>query len=145
GDGKREEIDKAFGVLGVVTAHGKAGEVGAIEREGRLAAHDVECALPQLEADRAGDTLLRYLEETVERQALRREPHAVVDKFGIPNRQRLLQMRRFTVDRKALEFAMRGDKQCAAGSFVRATGLHTNEAIFDEVGAANTVTRRNFV
>ena len=33
---QREQIDEAFGVLGVVARHGKAGEILAIERIGRL-------------------------------------------------------------------------------------------------------------
>src|SRR5882757_8210422 len=40
---------------------------------------------------------------------------------------------------------MRGDEQRAAGSFVRATGLHSDEAIFDEVGTAYAVASGNFI
>src|SRR5579859_2012558 len=54
-------------------------------------------------------------------------------------------MRGFAIDGEALEFAMRGDEKRAAGSFVRAAGLHADEAIFDKVGAADAVTRGNFV
>ena len=44
---EREKIDEAFGIFGVVTAHREAGQIGSIEREGRLAASDVERALPK--------------------------------------------------------------------------------------------------
>src|SRR5262249_39580493 len=81
-DGKGKEIDEAFGVLRIVTAHGEAGQIGAIERERRLAAGDVERALPELEADGTGDTLLRNVEEAVESLALRGKPDAVVNEFG---------------------------------------------------------------
>src|SRR5579859_879008 len=40
---------------------------------------------------------------------------------------------------------MRGDEERAAGSFVRAARLHTDEAIFDKVRAADAVTRGDFV
>src|SRR5580698_5501802 len=66
GYGSSEKVDEAFGVFGVVAAHGEASEVGAIEREGRFAAGYVERALPEFEADGAGDELLGDFEETVE-------------------------------------------------------------------------------
>ena len=40
---------------------------------------------------------------------------------------------------------MRGDEQCAAGSFIRAARLHAHQAILDEVGAADAVLRGDFV
>src|SRR5712671_1189313 len=55
---QREKIDEAFGVFGIVAAHGEAGEVRAIEGEGRDAFGDGERAFPKLEAHGAGDTLL---------------------------------------------------------------------------------------
>src|SRR5262249_43996061 len=109
------------------------------------AAGDVERALPELEANGAGDALLRNVEEAIKSLALCGEPDAVVDELGVANGERLLKMRGFTVDGEALEVAMRGDGQRAAGSFVRAARLHTDETVFDEVGAADAVTRGDFV
>src|SRR5215813_401370 len=145
GQGKREEVDEAFGVLRVVAAHGETGQVRAIEREGRLAARDAERALPEFESDGSGNTLLRNIKKTVEGLTLGREPDAVVDEFGVTHGEGLLQVRGFPVDGEAFEFAMRGDEQRAAGSFVSATGFHSDEAIFDEVGAADAVTGSDFV
>src|SRR6266403_3679995 len=145
GYGQREKIDEALGVLGVVAAHGEAGEVGAIKRERRNALGDVERALPEFQADSAGDALLRDVEKSVERFAQRREPQTVIDELGIAQRKRLLKMRGFAVDRQALEFLVRFDEQRSAGSFVRAAGFHSDEAIFDEVGAADAVLRGDFV
>jgi hypothetical protein len=68
---EREKVDEAFGVLGIVAAHGEAGEVGAIEREGRDALGDGERTLPQFEADGASDTLLRRAEKSIQRRAQR--------------------------------------------------------------------------
>src|SRR5882762_8947077 len=145
GYGQREKIDEAFGILGVVTAHGETGEVRAIERERRNALGDVERALPQFEADGAGDALLRDVEKSVERFAQRREPQTVVNKFGIAQRERLLKMRGFAVHGEPLEFLMGFDEKGSAGSFVGATGFHSYEAIFDEVGAADAVFCGDFI
>ena len=51
-----------------------------------------------------------------------------------------MQVRGFAIDGKALEFAMRGDEQCTARSFVCTARLHADEAVFDEVSAAHAVT-----
>src|SRR6267143_6083601 len=124
GYGQREKIDETFGVLGVVAAHGETSEVRAIEREGRNALGDVERALPEFQADGAGDALLRDTEESVERFAQRCKPQAVVNQFGVPQRKRLLKMRGLAIDCQALEFLMRFDEQGTPGSFVRAAGFH---------------------
>ena len=83
GDGQREKIDEAFGVLGVVAGHGEAGEIGAIERIGRVARGDVDVAFEKRERDRAGDAALRAGEKRVESFAQRREPHAVINHLGV--------------------------------------------------------------
>jgi hypothetical protein len=79
------------------------------------------------------------------RFAQRRKPQTVIDELGIAQRECLLEMRGLAVDRQALEFLVCFDEQRAAGSFVRASGLHSDEAIFDQVGAADTVLRSDFV
>src|SRR5579863_4266058 len=89
---QRKEIDKSFRVLGIVAAHRKAGQIGAIQRERRLARSHVERTLPQFQADGAGHELLSDLKETVERFAQRREPHTVVNEFRVSVRQRLHEM-----------------------------------------------------
>ena len=104
-----EKVDEAFGVFGVVAAHGEAGEVGAIERERRDALGDGERAFPEFKADGAGDALLRDVEESVECGAQGREPQAVVNEFGIAQRESLLEMRGLAVDGQRFEFAMRCD------------------------------------
>src|SRR5258708_29944644 len=142
---EREKIDEAFGVFGIVAAHGEAGEVGAIEGERRDAPGDGERAFPKLEADGTGDALLRDAEESVERGAQGREPQTVIYEFGVAQREGLLKVGGFTIDSKGFEFAMRGDQQSAAGSFVGAARFHADQAIFDYVGAADAVLCGNFV
>src|SRR6267378_6237093 len=145
GYGQRKQVDEALGVLGVVAAHGETGEVRAIKRKRRNALGDVERALPQFEADGAGDALLRDVEKSVERFAQRCEPQTVINKFGVAQRERLLEMRGFAVHGEPLEFLMCFDEEGSAGSFVGAAGFHSYEAIFDEVGAADAVFCGDFV
>src|SRR5260370_4653542 len=116
GYGQRKQIDETFGVLGVVAAHGEAGEVRAIKRERRNAFRDVERAFPQFEAAGAGNELLGDFEEAVERFAERGKPHAVIDKFVGAIFQRLLEVAGLAVHGKALQLLMRLDQQSAAGS-----------------------------
>src|SRR5882762_6694116 len=145
GHGQRKKIDETLGVLGVVAAHGEAGEVRAIQRERRNALGDIERALPEFQADDSGDALLRDVEKPVERFAQRREPQPVINQFGVTQRKRLLEMRGFAVHGEALEFLMRFDEKSSAGSFVGAARFHSHEAIFDEVGAADAVFGGNFI
>src|SRR5438552_1304392 len=145
GYGQRKQIDKTFGVLGVVPAHGEAGQIGAVKRERRNTLGDVERAFPQFQADGAGDALLRNTEKSIERFAERRKPQAVVDKFRVAQRERLLEMRGFAVDGEALELLMRFDEQRSAGSLIGAARFHPDKAILDEIGAAYPVLRGNFI
>src|SRR5712675_943684 len=54
-------------------------------------------------------------------------------------------MRGFAIDGEGFKFAMRGDQQSAAGSFVGATRFHSYEAVFYDVGAADAVLGGDFV
>src|SRR5258708_7880925 len=83
GYGQRKQIDKTFGVLGVVAAHGKVGRVRAIKGERRNALSNIEVALQEFQADDASDALLCDVEKSVEGFAERREPQAVVNQFGV--------------------------------------------------------------
>src|SRR6266571_4302545 len=74
-----------------------------------------------------------------------REPQTVVNKFGVAQRERLLEMRGFAVNGKALEFLMRFHEERSAGSFVGAARFHADEAVFDEVGAADAMLCGDFV
>src|ERR1700682_991247 len=145
GHGQCKQIDETFGVLGVVAAHGETRQIGAIERERRNTLGYVERALPQFEADGAGDALLRDVEKSVERFPQRCEPQTVVNQFGVAQRKCLLKMSGFAIDGEPLQFLMRFDEKGSAGSFVSAAGFHPDEAIFDEVGAADAVLRGNFI
>src|SRR5216683_4355905 len=144
-NGQREKIDETLSVLGVVAAHGKAGEIRAIQRERRNTLRDVERALPEFQADGAGDALLRDIEKSVEGLAQRCEPQTVVNQLRIAQRKCLLKMRGLAIDGEALEFLVGFDEQRSAGSFVSAARFHSHEAIFDQVGAADAVFRGDFI
>jgi len=54
-------------------------------------------------------------------------------------------MRGLAIDGEPLEFLMRFDEEGSAGGFVGAARFHSDQAIFDEVGAADAVFRGDFV
>src|SRR6266852_8759361 len=133
---QREQVDETFGIFGIVAAHSEAGEIGAIEGERRNALGYGERAFPKFEAYGAGNALLGDAEKSIERGAQRREPQAVIYEFGVTQRERLLKVRGFAIDGERFEFAVRGDQQRAAGSFVGAARFHTDQAILYDVGSA---------
>src|SRR5260370_4155305 len=90
---QRKQIDEAFCVFGVVAAHGEAGQIGAVQREGRNTLRNVESALPEFQADGASNALRRHEEKSVARFAQRREPQTRLNKFRVPPRQPLPKMR----------------------------------------------------
>src|SRR5208283_3018448 len=144
-DGQSEKIDEALGVLGIVTAHGKAGEVRTVKRKGRKALSDVERALPEFQADRASDALLGHAEKTIERFTERREPQSVIDEFGVTHRKSLLKVGSFPVESEPFQFAVRGNEERSPGGFIRPARLHAHKAIFNKVSAANAVLCGNVV
>ena len=54
-------------------------------------------------------------------------------------------MRGFAVERERFELAMRGDEQSSAGSFIRAAGFDADQAIFDDVHAADAIGCSDFI
>src|SRR6266851_2350917 len=144
-DRQREKIDETLSILRVVAAHGETGEVRAVKRERRNAPRNIERAFPEFQADGASDALLRDVEKSVERFAQRCEPQTVVNQFSVTQRERLLEMRSFAVNGEPLQFLMRFHEQRSAGSFVGAARFHSDEAIFDQVGAADAVLGGNFI
>ena len=98
GNRQRKKVDEAFRIFGVIPSHGEARQVRAVQRERRNSLGDVEIALPQFQSDRSRDVLLRHIKKSIQRSAQRRKPQTVVNQFGITQRQRLLEGRRFAVD-----------------------------------------------
>src|SRR3546814_8170416 len=75
----------------------------------------------------------------LEHLALGREPESIVDELGIFGHQLVLQMRRAAVERDAFDAAMRARIDFAARRFIHAARLHADEAVLDEVEAADAM------
>ena len=82
-----------------------------------------------------------FFEERVERFAQRREPQAVVNHLGVIERELLLVMRHVLGERQRFQLAVRGHDQRAAGSLIAAARFHADEAVLDQVDAADAVLR----
>src|SRR3546814_4503777 len=105
---ERVELDEARRVALVIGARIvlEGHDLLAVERIRRLAADDMDAALVELQADGARHLLLAMVDGSLEHLALRREPEAVIDEFGIARRQLVLQMRRAPVERQLFDPAM---------------------------------------
>ena len=71
--------------------------------------------------------------------ALGREPEAVVDEARVFRHQFVLEVHRAAVERDALDAAVRGEQDGPAGRLVNAARLHSDEAVFDQVQAADAI------
>src|SRR3546814_10298671 len=94
-------------------------------------------ALVELQTHRAADLCLAVVDRRLQHLALRREPEAVVDELGIFRHQLVLEMRRAAIEGDALDAAMRAGIDFAARRFVHAARLQADEAVLDEVEAAD--------
>src|SRR3546814_16326563 len=75
----------------------------------------------------------------LEHLALRREPEAVIDEFGIARRQLVLQMRRAPVERQLFDPAMGEVIDGAARRLIHAARLHADDAVCDPLEAADAM------
>ena len=140
---QRVELDEARGVA-VVVGDGallEGDEVLVVERIGALAADDVDAALVELQPHLAGDQFLALVDERLQHLALGREPEAVVDELGVFRHQLVLEVRGAAVERDRLDAPVGEEQDGAAGGLVDAAALHADEAVLDEVEAADAVVR----
>ena len=86
--------------------------------------------------------LRHLLDERLERLAERAEPLPVVDELGVPEGEPLLLVHRVAVERQRLQGAERLDEQGPARRLVDAARLHADEAVLDDVDAADSVACR---
>ena len=70
---------------------------------------------------------------------LRREPEAVIDQFGVARDERVAQVHDLAVHRQRLHLPMGGMQDRAAGRFIHAARFHADEAVLDQVDAADAV------
>src|SRR5207248_10226048 len=102
-------------------------------------------AFPKFQANGAGDALLRHREKSVQSFSQGREPQAVIDKLGVAARKSLLEMRGLAVHSEALQFLVRLYQQRATWGFISAARFHAYEPVLDQIRAADTVLRGDFV
>ena len=144
---QRVEPDEPLGVLLVVGALVvlEGDEAGRIERLGALAPGDDDVALVELEAHVALDMLLALVDQRLQHLALGREPEAVVDQLGVARHQLVLEMAGAAVERDRFDGPVRGEQDRAARRLVHAARLHADEAVLDQIDAADAVVAAELV
>ena len=134
------EANEAGGVallVDVVLAEGD--EALVVQRLVALAAGDGDGSLAEAQRDRAGDALLRRVDERVVRLALGGPPATLVHEVRVARRDEILGGESAAIEHELLELGVRELEQRAAGGLVDAAGLHSDEAILDEIDAADAV------
>ena len=81
----------------------------------------------------------RLVDHRLQHLALGREPEAVIDELGIFRDEAVLQMRGLAVERQRLDGAVGDGEDGAARRFIDAARLHADEAVLDEVEAADAI------
>src|SRR4029453_11230140 len=105
----------------------------------------MDAALVELQADRAVDLGLAMVDRRLQHLPLGREPKAVVDQLRIARHKLLLEMRSAAVERQLLDRPMGGMVDGAARRLVQSAALHPDEAVLDQVQAADPMTLAELV
>src|SRR5215831_12672695 len=123
------------GALVVLEGHEAAG----IERLVAFAAGDDDVALIELESHHALHLLLALVDQRLQHQPLWREPKSVVDELGVARHQLVLEVCGAAVERDRFDRPMGREQDGAPGGLIDPARLHADEAVFDEVDAADPV------
>lgn len=115
-------------------------EAFVVERERARAAGDNDVAFVQLQRDIARDAFLRDVHKCVVRFTFGGPPAAFVHQVGVARGDGVFRGEGAAVERELFELAVGGVEQRAARGFVDTARLHADEAIFDEIDAADAVT-----
>lgn len=78
-------------------------------------------------------------DEGLDGEALGGEPEAVVDELGVFGDEGVAGLLELAVDDEGFEVAVGGEEDGAAGGFIDSTGFHADEAVLDDVDAADAV------
>ena len=89
--------------------------------------------------------LLGVLDKGVQGLAQRGKPKTEINQLGILQRDLLLVVHHFAVQRQRLELAMRGGDQGAARSLIEAAALDADEAVLHQVDAADRIARADLI
>src|SRR5690606_21665678 len=135
------EADEAGGVVLVIPAlhafHRR--DVLVVEGELGFATDGDDVALVELETDGAGDALLGLVNEGLQGLALGGEPEAVVNELGVFRDERVAQVLDLAVEGEGFELLVRLHEDGAARGLIDAAALHADEAVFNDVNAADAV------
>ena len=136
------EGDEAGGVVLVVSSflsafHG--GDMFVVKAVRGAAAGVDDVAFIEFEANLAVDRFLGLGDEGLEGIALGCKPEAVVNKFGVGWDESIAKVLGIAVDGEGLEVLVGCEEDGAAGSLIDAAGLHADEAVLDDVNAADAV------
>src|SRR5436853_2317580 len=125
---QRVQLDEALGVALIVNRVAlESGERLRVQRQRRAPARHHAVALVELQPRRAGDVLLRLVNQSANDFKLRRIPEAIIDHLGDARVERIFDVRDFTIQRQRLDGAMRGLQNRHARRLVDATRFHADE------------------
>ena len=116
-----------------------------VERILRLASGGDDVPLVELQANGAGDELLTFVHESLQRLAFWREPKSVVNEFGVFRDEAVAQMLDLAIHREAFDLLVGLHEDGAARCLVDTTAFHADEAVLDEVNAADAMLAAKFV
>ena len=85
------------------------------------------------------------IDRRLQHLALRREPEAVVNEFGIFRHQLILEMGGAAIERDGFDGAMAAKHDGTARRLVHSPRLHADETIFDEIEPPDAVGAAEFV
>src|SRR5256885_13309745 len=102
-----------------------------------MTAHNRDVALVERQRDAARDFLLCAFDERIQSLAQRREPQTVINQLGVFESDVLFKMHDVALAAESFEFAMSGNQQGSSWCFVAPTRLDSNEAVLDNIHAAN--------
>ncbi len=124
-------------VVDVLLAEG--GVVLAVQAERALASGHDDVAFVELEPHRAADVSLGGGDEGVQGLPQLAEPQAVVDEFGVLDRDEILVAHGVLVQADALQGLVGAAEDRAGRGLVDAAAFHADQAVFDDVGPADAV------
>jgi hypothetical protein len=102
--------------------------------------HDNDIALVQLQANLTVHSFLRFDDAGFKEFSLRREVQAIVENAGIPNSDKLVaESSDFAVEGEAFKIDVCEAENSQARSLIATTRFQANEAVLDDVDAANAV------
>src|SRR5258708_5394125 len=102
-------------------------------------ANNAASALVQLQAHVAGDVALGVFEEALQPSSQVVKPVAGIDQLRITTAQKFLELNHFPAMDQSFQVAMTGEQNRRAGRLVEFSTFDGEEAVFDDITAADAV------